>query len=252
MDSTADLLSIIERLDINATHDGRHISGQSSGSNDRWLSSLYGKVLVTDRPVRFKALQNTLLNIWARFGIISISPLQDDIFLAEFGSPDQLQQVLHDGPWNFNSDLILMEQVLPNTQLSDYCFDSLSIWVQIHNVPINLLTPHVIADLLEGLGDLQPIDPLAAQLWKSYARVRSKVKTDFKLKDMARSLLDNGHNLVAILKYERVHRFCITCCSLGHDILSCTARKRLLTALQSPLDDDMQAKLRKDKETSIN
>lgn len=50
----------------------------------------------------------------------------------------------------------------PGTPVHAYKFQFLDIWVQIHNLPIDYLTTKIIGNLLDGLGVLYPIDPIAS------------------------------------------------------------------------------------------
>lgn len=101
----------------------------------------FGKVYVSDRLVRFKTIQNTMLNTWARFGIKSITHYQDDVFLCEFHTTDGVSRVLDKGPWNYLNDFIILRRIIPNLPLSSYKFDSVTLWLQLHNLPLNLISP---------------------------------------------------------------------------------------------------------------
>lgn len=128
-------------------------------------------------------------------------------------------------------------------RLSSYLFDSLTIWIQVHDIPINLLSPKIATNLLDGMGFIHPIDPLLAAQWKYFARVKVTVKTSIKLKAFAQTLLDTGKLVIAQLKYERLLRFCVICCSLGHEMILCPARQRIQHVLINCTDEDMKNRL---------
>lgn len=209
MAATEDLHELLNSLEITASHIGGSSTQSQASSNDRWRRSLYGKIHVLDKAVRFKSLQNMLLSIWARYEVISISSLENSIFMAEFSSNKCMNQVLADGPWNYMSDFIILEPVIPDLPLNCYKFDKLSIWVQLHYLPINLMTAGIVTNLVKGLGTLHHIDPLAEQNWKNFARVCLTVSTNFQIMATASTKLESGLIITAALKYERLHRCCI-------------------------------------------
>lgn len=120
-------------------------------------------------------------------------------------------------------DFIILKLVIPNLQLSEYKFDSISFWIQLHNIPPNLMSIPIIHNRMDGFGVMDPIDPFVALLWGRFARVRVTVSTDFKIKDSASTSLLNGSVIIAQLKYERLHLFCTICCSTGHEYVSCSS-----------------------------
>lgn len=134
-----DLEALVKRLQI-TTHEGSSTSSLEVSSNS-WRYSLDGKVLVIDHSVRFKTLQNTLLSMWAQFGIQTISPLQSNLFLLELESVQGANKVFDDGPWAFQQDFIVLQKASRNKHLHEYLFDKISIRIQLHNLPLNFLSP---------------------------------------------------------------------------------------------------------------
>lgn len=106
--------------------------------------------------------------------------------------------------------------------------------------------------MVDGLGELHPIDPLAISQWHHYGRVQITVKTSFKIKDVARSLISSTDYITAHLKYERLHQFCTICCSMGHDDISCTARKQVIQILKTDITHDIRSQLTKSMQPKIN
>lgn len=55
-------------------------------------------------------------------------------------SNEGVDRVLNDGPWSFQNDFIIFEKSSQGKRVADYVFDEISIWIQLHNLPIDLLT----------------------------------------------------------------------------------------------------------------
>lgn len=238
-----DLHQLVESLKQTTIHEGTSTSSAQISANNNWKRSLIVKVLTSDQVVRFKSLQSTLLFIWSKYGIQRVSRLSIDCFKIDFQSEITLTQVTNDGPWNFNNDFLLIERMKPDLAIKEYTFNSIDLWVQLHDLPGNQLTPVIIVNLLHNYGTLFPIDPLAAQKWTSFARVRVNFPTNFRIMASAISKTDQGQSLVATLKFERLHRFCNVCCTLGHEAINCFTRKRILEAAQSATSEDFKCYL---------
>lgn len=227
-----DVTELLHSMTLSGLHDGGSSSVLQESGNDAWRRSIYVKVLCIDKPVGLQTLENTLLSIWSRFEISSVSHIQKGVVMVEFSNPDSIQLIIDEGPWNFQKDFLLIERIIPNLPFHCYKFDTITFWIQLHNIPINLLSTDMICILLDGMGIISPIDPYAHLAWKHFARVQITVKTDFKIRDMARAHLSTGAPVVAILKYERLHRFCVICCALGHEAITCLARRKIEDALR--------------------
>lgn len=127
MEEDEEIQQLFNALNLSTSHVGISSSTQQLNTDDSWRRSIYGKVHTLDKVIRFKALQNMLLSIWARYGVIAISYIEEKVFMAEFNSEDNLHQVIEDGPWNYGLDFIIFEPIIPDLPFSCYTFQKLSI-----------------------------------------------------------------------------------------------------------------------------
>lgn len=230
------ILQLVDSLQSTTIHDGSETSIVQFSGNKNWEQSLMVKVLSSDQTVRLEGLQGTLMFIWGKYGICRVSQVSDAVFMVEFASMESITQVILDGPWSFNNDFLLLQRMKPNLAFKDYTFPSIDLWIQLHDLPNNQLTPAIIGNLLHNYGELFPIDPLLVQQWVTFARVRVQLPVNFKLMKFARSPTEDGQMIVASLKYERLHRYCNVCCSLGHVALTCSTRNKIFQAAHKTTD----------------
>lgn len=118
-----DVAALLNSLSLSATHEGTSTTHQQELCNDQWSRSVYLKVFSLDKTVCFQSLQNTLLSIWRKFGSLSVSHVNDDIFMVVFETSEALNQLFNEGPWNYLHDFIILERIIPKF----LCLDTSSI-----------------------------------------------------------------------------------------------------------------------------
>lgn len=67
---------------------------------------------------------------------VEIKALDQTTFFFCFEEED-LMLVLHRAPWNFNNSHVLVKSVEPSMCPSPLNFDSISFWIQLHDLPPN-------------------------------------------------------------------------------------------------------------------
>lgn len=76
---------------------------------------------------------------------------------------------------------------------SEYTFDKVDLWVRIHDVPVEILTPKVVVKLGSRLGEvILPIPPGVVETWSSYARIKVRLNINLPLQQSIISSLPNG------------------------------------------------------------
>lgn len=69
------LTNLFQSLEISESHIGSSTPISDDDFNATWRNCLYLKIYNSDKPVRFKTLENTLKAIWGRFGLHGIQEL---------------------------------------------------------------------------------------------------------------------------------------------------------------------------------
>ncbi|XP_019171083.1 PREDICTED: uncharacterized protein At4g02000-like [Ipomoea nil] len=183
--------------------------------------NLVGRLL-TDRQVRFEHMQQVFASVWRPvMGMFAVS-LADDLFLFQFSHPKDLQRVIDDGPWSFENNLLICEQVPMGVRPEEVKLESVPFWIQVHGFPTMYASPDFLAKIGEYVGSFIAADPLNfGGAWKSYHRIRVRLSVSSPLKRRMRLKHRDGTIQWITFKYERLSTFCYCCGILGHSDKFC-------------------------------
>lgn len=139
---------------------------------EEFIFCLVGRFL-TDKNVHFAAMHNTLATLWRPIKGVSIRDLGSQIFLFQFFHEVDIQRVEKGGPWTFNKHLLLMKRLEPDEQLTTVPLIEMSIWVQLHELPIGFMFEKVCQQIGSFIGKFIESDTKNFDgVWKSYLQVR--------------------------------------------------------------------------------
>lgn len=137
-------------------------------------------------------------------------------------SHETIQRLLTDGPWSLNG---LTLQLTPWQPFFEPAFAKLTsgvIWVQLHNLPVELWDGESLDTIIAHLGNLVKVDDLTLSLSRSkYARVCVEIDLS---KPLCRGFWvgDDSHQVFVVVLYERLPMFCYSCGVIGHGSKSCS------------------------------
>lgn len=93
----------------------------------------------------------------------------------------------------------------------------LNLWIQIHDLPIGLMTESVRRQLGNFFGEFLEYDNKNnTSIWRESMRIKIKIDVRRPLKRMKKITRRNGTNVVVTCKYERLGDFCFTCGIVSH------------------------------------
>lgn len=189
---------------------------------DAQKHSLLGQVVVF-RPYRTQSVTEGLLKAWHAKHEVEVIPMAEDKFLFHFTHIMDLQNVLLDGPWSVNGNLLLLQQWSGRLDVALQYFD---IWIQIHDLPFDLRQPEFIIKLSSKLGDvLQVIETYHYIKGVKHVFYRCRITLDVgkPLKQCLYVKRRGGFKTSVPLLYERVPLFCAYCGMIDHDVKQCIA-----------------------------
>ncbi|KAK1568409.1 hypothetical protein Q3G72_024074 [Acer saccharum] len=96
---------------------------------------LVGKVLTT-KVVNKEAFINVMNSIWRVREGVDIEALEGNVFAFHFKNTADEKLVQSGGPWTFDRAIIAMEEPAGTEDIEHMKFNSVEIWVQIHNLPL--------------------------------------------------------------------------------------------------------------------
>ena len=183
--------------------------------------SLFGRLL-TDRQQNHRALKSTLKAAWKMGSELRIIEVGNNIFQFKFGSCFQMEWVENSGPWNFENNLLLLCRWKKGLTSENIIFTHSTFWVQLCDLPFELMSEVVGQDIGNNMGRFIEIDKRAFLFEQAkYLKIKVDLPID---KPLCR-----GGNVVGIegdkywvhYKYERLPTFCFICGMMGHDDKHC-------------------------------
>ncbi|CAO2160944.1 unnamed protein product [Urochloa humidicola] len=147
----------------------------------------------------------------------------DNIFIAEFGSKQDLERVLDGSPWNVSGKAVLVQRFDPNLRPTDVVFDKMPIWIRICDLPFGLMNRIWGTELAKKVGSVEKVDVDAqGRAWGPY--LRAKVLIDIS-KPLLRciTIFSNKRQTIERYKvqYEKLPNYCYSCGIFGHSSGEC-------------------------------
>jgi hypothetical protein len=81
-----------------------------------------------------------------------------NLFMAEFATQADKDKVMDGSPWMINKNGFLLKTFDPSIKPGDVCFDRLSIWALILNLPFRLMNDSRGKALASNIGIVQKMD----------------------------------------------------------------------------------------------
>lgn len=149
---------ILSKIKESSTEFVRIDGDTISRARHRFQHSLYGKFF--GKPPPFDQVKISLMAKWAKIGEIFISDLPNGFLLIRCSSDETVKSLLLDGPWTINGMIL---QLSPWEPFFEPCFAKLStatIWVQLHNLPVEFWFDDTLESITAHLGHLLKVDVL--------------------------------------------------------------------------------------------
>lgn len=168
---------------------------------------LVGRCL-TDSIVHFPSLRNTMADLWHPLRGICISDLGDRRFLFQFFHEVDIQRVLAGTPWFFNNHLILFHRMKPGENPSLVPLFLIEFWVQVHDLPIGLVSKIMAKQFGDFLGKFLEYD-LSSRLGSSPSvmHIRVQLNVNNILKRRKKVVIGPDRTFYARFQYEKLSLF---------------------------------------------
>jgi len=107
-------------------------------NDDESFSRTLVRKLWTEGPFNIRAFKQTMIQAWRIRNPIEIQDLNKNLFLFKFTSKREAEQVWKNGPWSFERNLLILNQISGNEQPSELAMDKASFWVRVYDLPLKL------------------------------------------------------------------------------------------------------------------
>ncbi|XP_058782243.1 uncharacterized protein LOC131656565 [Vicia villosa] len=187
--------------------------------------TLVGK-LWTERNFNTRAFTSTMIEAWKLRNPVEIQELSKNLFLFKFATKRDLENVLKNGPWSFDHNLLVLERVSGEEQPSDLNMHFVVFWVRIYELPLMLRSETMAWKIGGILGTFEEMDQKDAHRNGRFLRI--KVKMDLKLPLKRGTVVKFKEKKLRVhFKYKRLPNFCFACGRLGHQLKDCEALEGL-------------------------
>lgn len=188
-------------------------------SSERNTMSVIGRILNPE----CQNMSDLILDMprkWQMYERVRGVALSKEKFQFIFKYEHDLEEILNKGVHTFNQWSLVMERWVEKPP-PDY-LQSIQVWVQLRNIPVNHYTLESITAFGEFAGRVVEVayDPTKSQN-KEYVRVRVRLDVSKPLRRSKVIILPSGDSVTIFYNYERVQKCCYTCQRLIHEQERC-------------------------------
>ena len=176
---------------------------------------------LTKRVLNTEAIVRTFSPLWRAKKGFKVRDAGEHMMLFEFDHAEEVNKILRSEPWSFDRYIVVLHKLENTTPMHELKFNSVAIWVQVHNIPITHLNRTTAEELCEVIGvvDHESNDNEVDR--GSFFRVR--VRTDISVPLCRGRILsiEDDEDYWVEFKYERLPNICYWCGCLDHSDKDC-------------------------------
>ncbi|KAF5193654.1 zinc ion binding / nucleic acid binding protein [Thalictrum thalictroides] len=193
----------------------------STNTPVEWKNCAIGRFFAP-RHVENSSIQKELRNSWKAVKRVQVEVLDTGYFKIKFECERDLRFVLKNGPWQVEGYVFSTKVWKPNTQLEEYPFCWVPMWIQIFGLPLERKEPVDLYDIAAAFGrDTIEVDSVGGKD-KSGSFARIHVLFHIKRPLIKAAAVKIGDKMIRIrFKYERLPLFCYFCGVIGHNFKIC-------------------------------
>jgi hypothetical protein len=196
--------------------------------------SMLAAWFLTPRMINMESVLRALKPLWRPGPGFKARDMGNNKAMFVFQNEADAERVLINGPWSFDKHLIILSRLDDTVPFSKACFDFMSFWVQIHDLPVKMMKPAACARIGSTLGTLEHVEDVGEGHSKgSFMRVRVAIDIRQPLCRGRKVGLGGMGECWVSFRYERLTNFCYWCGRITHGEKDCEIWLRSRGSLSS-------------------
>ena len=102
-----------------------------------------------------EAIIKTFNSIWRSKNGFKVRKVGNHILLFVFDNEEEVESIFEGEPWNFDKHLVLIRRYDNSIPVKELVFDHVSLWVQVHDIPVQFLSREVAEKLCGAVGEVR-------------------------------------------------------------------------------------------------
>ena len=201
--------------------------GVDLGNNSTRVAKEIGKncaimKIMTQKSISFDAVRKNMRMLWKTNKWVNFSELEAELVLVEFGDGKDKKRILDMSPWNFEKQLVIIQEFEGELTPMEMELKWSPFWIQIFNLPLMSRTEETGWAIGSSLGEVMEVDvPDSGVIWGKRLRVRVRIDVTNRLIWGKKISIEEGEARWVQFKYERLLNFCYRCGLLSHALKDC-------------------------------
>ncbi|KAK8615747.1 hypothetical protein V6N13_017329 [Hibiscus sabdariffa] len=186
-----------------------------------WKFSLVGQ-FIGPAP-NFSAMQKIVGILWGKMSTVKVSIAGTNLYVFTFVNATARDWVLENGPWHIQHKPLVLRRWEPNLQKLDFDLQKMQIWVQLHNVPLELFSRKGLSYIASAIGSPLYMDSVTASRERlEFAKVCVEITAGVSIPKWIEVQLGDGSFASIRVFVPWLPSHCSKCCTFGHGESSCS------------------------------
>ena len=157
-----------QNLPLNERKDVDLEISEDKSSNECIMAAKF----LTKRALSVEAVIKTFNPLWRSKKGFEVRRAGDHILLFVFDNREEVDKILSRAPWRFDKHLVVLQRYDREVPIRALKFDTIPVWIQVHDIPMRFLNHKVAEELCEVAGSVCREEDINEMDGGSFMRVR--------------------------------------------------------------------------------